>query len=140
MLLMAKSCSLDLDELTHQVEHFSGQYELMLSRSKCCIMHMQASADIHICDTVPLPKAHEAVQLGNNSSHTISIRHEVSKDIQAVKRTCLVEATFVLERCERRLQGDSFSSGRCTGLKQSILRSFEQLSTSLRTSSRKMLS
>ena len=91
----------DLDELPHQVEHFSGQYELMLSRSKCCIMHMQASADIHICDNVPLPKAHEAVQLANNSSHTISIRHEVSKDIQAVKRTWLVEATFVLERCER---------------------------------------
>lgn len=78
-----------LNELIRHVEFYSDQYGLKLNRSKCCVIHMQESARIHFSDDVPLPKAQEAVYLGNNLNHTVNIRHEVSQRIQDVKRTWL---------------------------------------------------
>ena len=55
-----------LNELILHVERFSSQYGLMFNRDKCCVLHMQAAADIHFSDQAPLPKAREAVYLRNN--------------------------------------------------------------------------
>ena len=70
-----------LNELILHVEQFSSQYGLMFNRDKCCVMHMQAAADIHFSDQAPLPKAQEAVYSGSYLNYTVNIRHEVSQRI-----------------------------------------------------------
>lgn len=78
-----------LNELISHVEKFSEQYGLRLNRAKCCVLHMNKEAVIHFSDHTLLPKAQDAVYLGNNLNHTVNIRHEVIQRIVDVKRTWL---------------------------------------------------
>ena len=78
-----------LNELLKHVELYSKQYGLQLNRSKCCVLHMQAPANIIFSDGVLLPKAQEASYLGNNLNQIVNIRHEVVQRIQDVKPTRL---------------------------------------------------
>ena len=59
------------------MESFSEQYGLQLNRAKCCVLHMNKEAGIHFSDHTFLPKAQDAVYLGNNLNQTVNIRHEV---------------------------------------------------------------
>ena len=78
-----------LNELIKHVEDFSGQYGLQLNKAKCSVLHMNKDATVVFADNALMPKAQEAVYLGNNLNHKVSIRREVCQRIADVKRTWL---------------------------------------------------